>query len=182
MSDFPVQADLCDFSMTVTPDEERLLAHYRASPWEDRTELLYRIARLRYAPCFADDFNKKCDAADSTYLHEELEQELRDEFPRQLNSAVAQIYECLTEQQFAGIFEGLANSGWPSIARVILGASEQDGQRADELYGAIRSAIQSEFRGDPPTFSRKDTLALIEAWREGVLKKLHRFQDDRRPT
>jgi len=176
---FPVQADLRTFSTRASPDEERLLAHYRASSWEDRTELLYRIARLRYAPCFAENFNKKYDADDSTYLHEELEQELREQFPRQLNSAIAQIYEYLTAQQFAGIFEGLVTSGWPSIARVILGATEQDGQRADELYSAICSASKSAFIGDPPNFSRRDTLELIEVWREGVLQMLFRFQDDR---
>jgi len=178
MSDFPVQADLCNFSKTRTPDEERLLAHYRASPWEDRTELLYRIARLRYAPCFAECFNRVSDARDQTYLHYELEQELKDEFPKHLNSSIAQIYDGLTEQQFSGIFEGLVTSGWPSIARVILGATEQDGRRADELYSAILGSCQSAYMGNPPIFSRRDALELIEVWREAVLQKLFRFQDD----
>jgi hypothetical protein len=36
--------------------------------------------------------------------------------------------------------------------------------------------------GDPPNFSRRDTLELIEVWREGVLQKLFEFQDDRPST
>jgi hypothetical protein len=174
----PIQDDLMMFSRTETSDEQRLLTHYRDSPWEDRTELLYRIARLRFAPSFAESFDRDSDACDSTYLHEELEQELREQFPRDFNSAIAQIYDCLTNQQFAGIFQDLENSGWPSIARVILGGSEQDGRRADELYEVIHNASKSVFRCAPPNFSRRDTLELIEVWREQVLQKLFRYQCD----
>jgi hypothetical protein len=177
----PIRVDVRDaFPDGLSPDEERLLQHYRDSPWKDRTELLYRIARLRYVPCFATRFDSDSDARDETYLHAELEDELLLQFPRELSSPIAELYDVFTRAQvFGGIFQALEMSGWGSIARVILGATEQDGQRADELYSEIHSVSQSVCSREPPKFSRRDALELIEAWREGVLQQLFQFQHDR---
>ncbi len=165
-----VQADLSGW---LSPDEERLLNLYRDSCQEDRSQFLYRITRRRFAPYFAESFDKERDAADPSYLHEELEQQLRTICPRDL------LGEFLGEEPHCW---ELWATAWGSVAPVILGAAEQDGWRADELYNA---AIRLwDMLGDGPhcrkpmKFKRKDALAFIEAWREAALELAFSHRDD----
>jgi hypothetical protein len=165
-----VQADLSGW---LSPDEERLLNLYRDSCQEDRNQFLYHITRRRFAPFFAEQFDKTRDAVDPTYLEEELEQELRIICPSEY------LGEFLSEEPHR---LELLTAAWGRVAPVILGASEQDGQRADELYNtAIRlwdMLGNSPCRRMPMKLSRKDALAFIEAWREAVLELVFRHQDD----
>jgi peptide subunit release factor RF-3 len=165
MNNASVQADLETFSSCSSPDEERLLSLYRASPWEDKTQFLYKITRLRFSPYFAEVFNKQADARDPTYLHEELEQALREICPREA------LWEIGVEDFY---IPSIFISAWGGIAPVILGATEKDGQRADELYRAILGHCDEVQRNrlskNAVAFKRQDALKLIEDWREAALK------------
>lgn len=166
----PVHDDLSEFSATTSVDEELLLTLYRRSSWEDRTATLFRLSRLHFTPFFAARFSREQDAQDSSYLHEELEQALRDLCPRE-HLGVLRVD--LHEPYFSLLWRG----AWGDIAPVILGASEQDGQRADELFRAVQAhceAVQRRLVG----FERRDALALIEAWREDVLQALFSASQD----
>lgn len=160
----PAHHDLSQFSRTTSVDEELLLTLYRRSSWKDRTATLFRLSRLHFATFFAEDFSRERDAHDSSYLHEELEQALRDLCPRE---QLGELGLRLVEPQFSGLWI----SAWGDIAPVILGASEQDGQRADELFKAVQGHCEAEQRR-LVGFERRDALALIEAWREAALQAL----------
>lgn len=160
----PVHDDLSQFSRTTSVDEELLLTLYRRSSWQDRTAMLFKLSRLQFAPFFAENFNREQDAHDSGYLHEELEQALRALCPRE---QLGELGLSLVEPQFSGLW----TSAWGDIAPVILGASEQDGQRADELFRAVQGHCDAE-RRRLVGFERGDALALIEAWREAALQAL----------
>jgi hypothetical protein len=163
METFPFQAELLRFSKTESSDEERLLQLFRRLPWKKRSEVLYGVTRRCSAEWFAECFDDAEDARDSVYLQEELEEYLRCICPRErlgpLWDAIQGVY-----------FESLWISAWGRIAPVILGASDHDGQRADELFAAIVRHC-SEERIDLGGFDRRDALDLIGAWREEVLQR-----------
>lgn len=173
MSQRPAHDDLCEFSQTTSVDEELLLTLYRRSSWEDRTATLLRIGRLSFAPFFAEDFSREQDSQDS-YLHEELEQALRNLCPRE---HLGELGLSLVEPQFSGLWI----SAWDDIAPVILGAREQDGQRADELFSAVQAHCLAE-RLQHVRFERMDALALIEAWREATLQAIFSVSRARGPA
>jgi hypothetical protein len=166
----PAYDDLCQFSRTASVDEELLLTLYRQSSWEDRTATLFRLSRLYFAPFFAEHFSREQDARDTSYLHEELEQALRDLCPRE---HLGELCFSLIEPQLSGLWI----SAWGEIAPVILGASEQDGQRADELYKAVQGHCAAE-RLPTIKFERVDALVLIEDWREATLQAMFSVRDD----
>jgi hypothetical protein len=160
--------DLGDFSRCASVDEERLLTLYRSSTWEDRTAMLFRLCRIHYAPFFAESFSRREDADDTSYLHEELESALRSICPRE---HFVELETTLHEPYFSLLWK----SAWGDIAPIILGASEQDGQRADELYKAVLAHCSHDWRR-PVTFQRKHALALIEDWREAALQAIFSVQ------
>jgi hypothetical protein len=166
----PVHEDLGEFSATTSVDEELLLTLYRRSSWEDRTATLFRLCRLHFAPFFEAHFNREQDARDSSYLHEELEQALRDLCPREY---LGDLDLNPVEPQFSGLWI----SAWGDIAPVILGASEQDGQRADELFKAVQAHCEAEQRR-LVRFERRDALELIDAWREAALQALFSAREE----
>ena len=160
-----------DLSGWLSPDEERLLILYRDASAEERSEYLYRITRQRFVPWFAEHFDKQRDASDSSYLHEELEQQLRLICPRQiLGPFWSEEPHCIA----------LWSEAWGSIAPVILGPAERDGQQADALYNTALCLWDSV--GDGPhrrqamCFTRSKALAFIEAWREEVFALIFRAE------
>ena len=160
-----------DLSGGLSPDEERLLNMYRDSSAEDRSEYLYRLTRQRFMPWFAEHFGKQRDARDSSYLHEELEQELRVICPRDmLGRFWSEEPHCLA----------LWSAAWGCIAPVILGPAERDGQQADALYNtALRlwdSVGDGPHRREAMCFTRSKALAFIEAWREEVFSRIFRAE------
>lgn len=161
-SERPAREELCERMETATADEGRLLVLYRRAMREDRTAILFRLTRLQFSPFFAEHFSRERDAEDSSYLHEELEQALRLLCPRW---HLGELDPQLIEPQFSSIWR----SAWGDIAPVILGDSEQDGQRADELYRAVQEHCMAEGVRSC-RFERASALALIEDWREAVLQ------------
>lgn len=162
MSKFPVQDDLMEFSKTDSPDEERLLQLYRNCTRTERNEILCRLTRLRLSPEFETRRGAVLFGDESHYLYEELEDRLRQICPR---DRLKQLGDELNEPQFNGLWDG----AWGGIADVILGLSENDGQRADELYAEV-ARIAKNFRLKEYSFSRKEALDLIETWRETALR------------
>lgn len=179
MRKFPVQDDLKVFSKTDTPDEERLLQLYRNCSSTERNEILYRVTRLNFGLAFAareQTSGYKLRLADeSHHLYEELEQGLRDICPTEL---LKELRSVITEQQFSGLWQG----AWGGIATVILGTTEQDGQRADELYKEIMNVASALGMYSEFNFSRHDALELIETWREATLVKAFSRGDMDEPT
>ena len=157
-----------EITFGLSPDEDRLLSIYRIFSFEDRTDFLYRITRRHFVPYFAGSFDSTRDAKDPSYLHEELESALRTIMPKEI---LGELYDTFVYPQL----ELLWTSAWGGIAPVILGATERDGQRADELYAALAehwgtlSVRWDTGRDRPMPFDRKDALALIEAWRKTLL-------------
>ncbi len=166
----PAHDDLSQFSRTTSVDEELLLTLYRRSSWEDRTATLFRLSRLHFAPFFAAHFSREQDAKDSSYLDEEIEQALRNLCPRE---HLGDLLFDLCEPYFSILWR----SAWGDIAPVILGASEQDGQRADELFKAVQGHCEAEQRR-LVGIERRDALTLIEAWREAALQALFSASQD----
>jgi hypothetical protein len=162
MEEFPAQADLLKFSTTASPDEERLLQLYRRLPLENQTEILYRVTRRCLADYFTVRFDDVMDSEDSVYGQEELEDYLRGICPMECLGGLWEVFD-------GTYFECLWVSAWGRIAPVILGASEQDGQRADELFRAVNTHC-AELRLDLRGFQRGDALRLIESWREQALQ------------
>jgi hypothetical protein len=167
MSKIPVQNDLMQFSKTESADEERLLQLYRNCSDSERNEILYRVTRLRFAPSFgawaqSNGYVVNLSDADE-HLHEELEEGLRDICPREL---LREVGAAMTDQQFNGFWQG----AWGSIAPVIFGTSERDGQMADKLYAEVAGTAPSVWRGKFQ-FSRREALELIETWREAALQR-----------
>ena len=165
----PAYDDICEFSRCTNADEERLLRLYRAAPWEERTTFLYRSSRIRFGPFFSTDYNSMRDTENPTALHEDLETALRSICPREHFGEIDIILE-------PPYFKSLFSSAWVDIAPVILGAADQDGQRADELYRAVVDHCYAIWQR-PVTFQRKDALELIEDWREAALQTLFLFQE-----
>ncbi len=151
----------------LSPDEERLIEMFRDCATDDRSELLYRFTRLRFAPCFAVNFDKSRDQQDPTYLHSELEDELLLICPRHL------LGEYFSDSPH---LETLFDSAWGPIAPVILGTSEKDGHRADQLFNAAISIWDwvgdGPHRRSPLKFSRVNALLLIDTWRNSVLERV----------
>ncbi len=160
---------VADLSGWLSPDEERLIELFRDCTTDDRSEFLFQLTRYRYSPYFAEDFDKEADRRDSTYLYEELEQQLL------LNCPVQVLGEFFSE---APHIQHLFSSAWGRIAPVILGGSERDGQNADALFNTAIGIWDSI--GDGPhrrrrmDFSRLDALRLIEEWREEVMSLIFR--------
>ncbi len=161
-SERPGHEDLCEPMETANADEARLLVLYRRAAREDRTAFLFKLTRLHFAPFFAESFSRLQDARDPSYLHEELEQSLRLLCPRW---HLGELDPLLVEPQFSSVWR----SAWGDIAPVILGDSEQDGQRADELHRAVHRHLAAEGLSHI-RFERAAALALIEDWREAVLQ------------
>lgn len=163
MSHRTVADDFRERSTTASADEERLLTLFRSSSWEDRSHLLYRLTRLHFVPFFAEHFSRELDARDSSYLHEELEEQLRLICPRHHLGSARTVFDETV------LFNALWKSAWGDIAPVILGSDEHDGQRADELYQAVVAGCK-EASQVGVDFQRMDALALIEDWREQSLQ------------
>ena len=168
MSKFPVHDDLMQFSKTASSDEERLLQLYRNCSESERNEILYRVTRRRFGPRFGAWAQANSDkvqfADDSSHLYEELEEGLRDICPTELLKELGTI---LNDQQFNGLWQG----AWDSIALVILGTSEHDGRRADELYREVTDVASHLGMHKDFNFSRRDALELLETWREAALER-----------
>jgi hypothetical protein len=159
-----------DFLSLANNDEERLLVLYRDCAPEQRTEVLFRLTRLRFAPWFEPP-NERAGLCDSnSHLYEELEQSLRDIYPMEI---LERLQISIVEPQINGLW----TNAWGSIAKVMLGPSENDGQYADSLYAIVREYCQSQRLGDLSKFGRGDALELIEVWRENVLANLFRGND-----
>lgn len=148
----------------LSPDEERLLNLYRDGNEEDRNLWIYRITRRRLTDMFASDFDDARDAQDTSYMHEELEQWLREICPVHL------LGDYLYEEPH---FSALVGTAWGGAGRVLLGSSERDGQRADELFNSAVRLWDTIGRGpadrSPLKFDRKAALAFLEVWRESAL-------------
>ncbi|MEQ1861831.1 MAG: hypothetical protein ABMA13_18080 [Chthoniobacteraceae bacterium] len=162
-----------DLSGWLSLDEERLLNLYRAANEADRHEWLYRITRRRLANMFAEDFDDERDGTDASYLQWDLEQWLREVCPREL------LGEILCEDP---LFTSLVSTAWGAAARVVLGPSARDGQRADELFNA---AVRLwDMLGDAPgrrpplKLDRKAAIGFLEAWREAALAFAFRPEDE----
>jgi hypothetical protein len=165
MSKFPVQDDLLQFSTTANSDEERLLVLYRQCSFEERTELLYRITRLKIADWFTGRTGKVHFCDTDVDRPRELEESLKDIYPIEV---LERLQISIHEPQLSSIW----SDAWGEIAPVILGSTERDGHHADALYLSVRDYCQSQRRGDMSKFSRRDALELIETWRESALQIL----------
>jgi hypothetical protein len=154
-----------DFLSCTNTDEERLLVLYRDCLPEQRSEFLFRLTRLCFAPWF-EPHNEKVGLCDSgSHLYAELEQSLRDSYPMEI---LERLQISIVEPQLNGLWI----DAWGSIAKVLLGPSENDGQYADKLYAAVREYCQSQRRGDLSKFGRGDALELITVWRADALQKV----------
>jgi hypothetical protein len=166
-----------DLSGWLSPDEERLLNLYRDASEEERSSWLYRITRRRLAHMFAVDFDDECDAQDTTYLYEELEQWLQAICPKHL------LGEYLSEEPH---FETLVDTAWGSTARVLLGPVDHDGQRADDLFNAAVRLWDMIGRSpgsrSPLTLDRKTALTFLETWRETALQYAYRGNEQEQKT
>lgn len=149
----------------MTTDEERLLQLFRNCSVKERSKILYRLTKLQFAEQFAADFQGNelpVSLSDpNDYLSEELEQSLKDIVPNEILDR-QRIF--ISEPQLSGLWE----IAWGRLAPVILGSTEQDGQRADELFSAISAHCIDENRSG--NFRRRDALELIERWRESALQ------------
>ncbi len=122
----------------------------------------------------AEDFDDARDAGDPSYIHGDLEQWLREICPRYVLGE----YYCDEPQ-----LSTLLSTAWKSAARVLLGTSERDGQRADELFNsAVRlwDMVGNGPKYRPPlTLDRKAALTFLEAWREAALSCAFRGDETR---
>ena len=144
----------------ITADEERLLLFYREFlSQNEQDELLYNIARIQFASHLdIQDFDVQRMIIDPDYLKEEIEEELKVVGSPMEVRGLMGIFFC--DEPYYSI---LYSTAWNNIARVILGTSENDGSRADELYN---TALKLFDYHRPMDFSRKQALELIETWRE----------------
>lgn len=153
-----------DLSGWLSPDEERLLNLYRDFGERERDHWLYRLTRRKLVHMVPESFDTK-DLRGAIYIEEELEQWLGEICPAE---HLGDFYcdDCDRCE--------LIGRAWGPAAPVVLGTSEHDGQRADELFN---TAVQLwDSIGNPPgkrpplNFSRSDALKFLEAWREAALK------------
>lgn len=156
-----------DLSGWISPDEERLLNLYRGMSQSERQTCLFHLSRQRYLPWFADEYDSQRDAVNSTYLIDELEQQLFLQAPWWL------LGEFLGEEPHRS---KLVRTAWSYAAPVLLGVTENDGVRADQLFN---SAVQLwDCLGDGPSrrkpmdFTRQKSLTFLEEWREEVMRQL----------
>ena len=163
MNDQPVQRDLNVYTQTESPDEERLLTLFRRCTLEQRSEILCRLTRLQFAPFFTCT---KVGLGDpEEHLYEELEQSLRDLYPK---AVLEKLRTSIQEPQLSGVWI----DAWGRIAPVLFGITDRDGRHADALYLALREYCESQGRGRLENFMRRDALELIEVWRETALQAL----------
>ncbi|EPL60213.1 hypothetical protein B382_22470 [Stutzerimonas stutzeri B1SMN1] len=164
MDKLVAQADLSGW---LSPDEERLLNLYRRASQAQRQQHLFRLCRQRYLPWITAEYDERQDALDTSYLEQELEDQLL----------------LVAPWPMLGEFYGdephrleLLATAWGRVGPVILGISEQDGLRADQLFNsAIRlwdALGAAPGRRAPLRVDRRDALAFIEAWREAVIEQL----------
>lgn len=156
-----------DLSGWLSPDEERLLNLYRNLSQNERQTCLFRLSRQFYLPWFADEYNPQRDAVDSTYLIQELEDQLFLQAPWWL------LGEFLGEEPHR---RELVRTAWSYAAPVLLGVTENDGLRADQLFN---SAVRLwDCLGDGPSrrasmdFTRQKALVFLEKWREEIMLQL----------
>jgi|GEM_PF-6144046 len=166
------QADLSGWLST---DEERLLNLYRRMSQDERHTCLFRLSRQRYLSWFADEFDPQRDAADSTYLIQELEDQLFLQAPWWL------LGEFLGEEPHRS---ELVRTAWSYAAPVLLGVTENDGLRADQLFNsAVRlwdSLGDGPPRRAPMDFTRQKALVFLEKWRKEIMLQLFaRIPDSR---
>lgn len=163
-----------DLSGWLTPDEERLLNLYSRAPLEQRQQYLFSLCRHRYLPWITAEYDEKQDAIDTSYLEQELEDQLL----------------LMAPWPMLGEFFGdephrleLVGNAWGRGAPVILGVSEQDGLRADQLFNsAIRlwdALGAAPGRRAALRLTRQDALGFIEAWREAVIEQLFCNEEER---
>jgi hypothetical protein len=164
-----------DLSGWLSADEERLLNLYRRMSQDERHTCLFRLSRQRYLPWFADEFDPQRDAVDSTYLIQELEDQLFLQAPWWL------LGEFLGEEPHRS---ELVRTAWGNAAPVLLGVTESDGFKADKLFN---SAVRLwDCLGDGPSrrasmdFTRQKALVFLEKWREEIMIQLFaRIPDSR---
>lgn len=164
-----------DLSGWLSPDEERLIYLYRDAPAQQRDEWLYRITRRRLAWMVTVSFDEARDVADSTYLHEELEQWLREICPwTHLGN-----FFCDEPQRST-----LIHSAWGAAGRVLLGSCERDGERADQLINAAVALWDMVGNGPglraPMDLTRAGALAFLEEWRREALSFAFRAEEEKR--
>ncbi|MNC21698.1 hypothetical protein D3C76_1069410 [compost metagenome] len=164
MEKFFCQADL---SGGLSPDEERVLNLYRNISPDERQMYLFRLSRQLYLPWFADEYDPERDAVDSTYLVDELEQQLFLLAPWWL------LGEFLGDEPHRS---ALVQTAWNYAAPVLLGVAENDGFRADQLFnsaiGLWDCMDDGPSRRGPLDFTRQKALVFLEKWREEVLHQL----------
>ena len=173
MKKIHAQADLSGW---LSPDEMRLLDLYRDGSEQMRDEWLYSITRRHLVHIFAENFEDARDGKDTTYLHEELEQWLREICPfHRLGSFYGEEPQC----------SALVATAWGAAGRVVLGSSAHDGQRADELcHAAVRlwdAVGDAPERRQPLRLDRKGALTFLEAWREEALSFAFNADEEDRP-
>lgn len=164
-----------DLSGWLSPDEDRLLNLYRSMSQDERQTCLFSLSRQRYLPWFAGEYDPQRDAVDITYLIQELEDQLFLQAPWWLLGAF------LEEEPHR---RELVRTAWSYASPVLLGVTENDGLRADQLFN-------SAFRlwdclGDGPShrasmdFTRQKALVFLEKWREEIMIQLFaRIPDSR---
>ena len=164
-----------DLSGWLSPDEDRLLNLYRSMLQDERQTCLFSLSRQRYLPWFADEYDPLRGAVDSTYLIQELEDQLFLQAPWWLFG------EFLGEEPHR---RELVRTAWSYVAPVLLGVTENDGLRADQLFN---SAVRLwDCLGDGPSrrapmdFTRQKALVFLEKWREEIMLQLFARIPDRR--
>jgi hypothetical protein len=164
MEKFCCQTDLSGW---LSLDEERLLNLYRCMSQDERQTCLFRLSRQHYLPWFADEYDSQRDAVDSSYLIQELEDQLFLLAPWWL------LGEFLGEEPHRG---ALVRTAWGYAAPVLLGVTESDGFRADQLFNSAIRSWDSLGKGPslraPMDFTRQKALLFLETWREEVLGQL----------
>ena len=159
-----------DLSGWLSPDEDRLLNLFRNLDHAERSNLLYLITRKHLASMFTEEFDDSKDAQDSSYMEEELNKWLFEICPKEL------LGEYLCEEPH---FTEIVGTAWKSVGLVVLGSSENDGQRADELFNvAIRLwdiIGNGPGQRQPLDLSRSACLKFLEAWREEALSFAFRY-------
>lgn len=163
-----------DLSGWLSPDEERLLSIYRRFPLEQRQQYLFRLCRQGYLPWITAEYDEKQDAVDTSYLEQELEDQLY------LMAPWPMLGEFFGDEPHRLELMGTA---WGRVGPVILGVSEQDGLRADQLFNSAVRLWDALGAGPgwrtPLAISRQNALAFIEAWREAVIEQLFCNEEER---
>jgi len=156
-----------DLSGCLSPDEERLLNLYRCMSQDERQTCLFRLSRQHYLPWFTDEYDSQRDAVDNTYLIQELQDQLFLLAPWWL------LGELLGEEPHRSELVGTA---WGYAAPVLLGVTEIDGFRADQLFNSAIQLWDSLVYGlsgwAPMDFTRQKALIFLETWREEVMRQL----------